>query len=86
MLLEGRIVVKIENIVSISGESFLVGRNFRSLTNLYPLPFDSTDYDIFQCSNLSDLHYWPIQLVAFKMFLMPLIGLDSFAAYPIENY
>ena len=86
VLLHERVVVKIENIVELSCKPFIIGRNFRNLKNLYPHPFDSTDFDIFQCSDLSDeLRYWPLEFVQFKMYLMPLSGLQSFAAFPLEN-
>lgn len=86
VLLDEKIVVIIENIVEVSCKPMLIGRSFRSLKNLYPHPFDSTDFDIFQCSELSgELQYWPIELILFKMYLMPLPGLDSYAAYPLEN-
>ncbi len=86
VLLNDSVVVKIANIVELSCKPFIIGRYFRHLKNLYPHPFDSTDFDIFQCSDLSDeLLYWPLEFVRFKMYLMPLSGLQSFAAYPIEN-
>ena len=86
VLLHERVVVKIENIVELSCKPFIIGKNFRNLKNLYPHPFDSTDFDIFQCSDLSDeLRYWPLEFVQFKMYLMPLSGLQSFAAFPLEN-
>ena len=86
VLLLGKIVVVIENLVVDNEEPFIIGKRFRDLRNLYPEPFDSTLFDIFHCRELSqNLEFWPLDSVQFKMYMMPLSGLSSFAAFPIEN-
>lgn len=86
VLLSSKSIIVIENLIEKSGEPFMVGRRFEILNNFFPEPFDSTVLDIFECSHLSQLNLWPIKLVAFKMFLIPISGSDTFAAYPIENF
>lgn len=86
VLLRCKSVIVIENLIEMSGKLYLIGRKFDNATNLFPLPFDSTVMDIFECSKQSDLHLWPIRLVSFKMYLIPISGSEAFAAYPLENF
>ena len=86
VLLDEKEIVRIENLIEYHGKPFIIERSFGLLKNLYPDPFNSTDLDIYHCSVLShQLQVWPIELVKFKMYLMPLSGLQAYAAYPIEN-
>ncbi len=86
-LLEGNLVVIIENFIEIGSKQFIIGRAFESLTNLYPEPFYSPGLDIYKCENLSGtLQQWPIEKVLFKVYLMPIPNFSSFCSLSIRRH
>lgn len=86
ILLSTKEVVVVENIIERGGEVFVVGKCFNLLTNFFPDPFHSTNFDIFKCQNLSTVRQcWPITQIAFKVYLIPIPNSNNFAAFPLEN-
>jgi hypothetical protein len=85
VMVSDKTFVKIENFVSLFEKPYVIGRKFVELSNLYPAPFDSTMFDIYKCKLSIELDSWPVEDVKHKMYLMPLIGTDQFAVFPIEN-
>lgn len=80
------VVFVIENFIEIAGDPFIVGRKFLTLQNLYPDPFDSIQFDIFKCSDVSGILCVPCDSLLFKVYLIPLYGIDAYAAFLLENY
>ena len=77
-------IVKIENILEIDQQAFIVGRKFVNKQDLYTYPLKSSHLHIFLVNGLSRLNIWPLELFLYKANLLPISrSVDKFASFPL---
>lgn len=84
-LTKDNIVVEIHNIILDSENStFILGKQFLSYKSYYTYPFDSTDLNIYEVNNLSQvLESWSVNSIIAKCMLLPTSVDSSWVCFPL---
>lgn len=83
---DGSIVV-IENFLKKKESSYIIGRKYEKLTDLYSYPLESSKLNIHKVDSLSELNMWPVNVITCKALRLPLDTNEGnprhFAVFPL---
>lgn len=65
-------IIRIENVATKCGAIVLIGREFLKRQSFLTSPIDSTELDIYEVSELSQLKIWELEDIEQKFFIMPM--------------